>query len=215
MMLYTIALVVVGVILVHQVVLRLLRRGNLLRFPAPACLSVILDSQLRKRFQPPEELAARSGIREGMQVLDLGCGSGAMTPGVARVVGPQGRVYALDIQVAMLRRLRAKLAKPENQDLRNLAPVIANAQRLPFRDESLDLVYSLAAIQEMPNPQEALQEVKRVLKPDGILAITEIFPDPDYPLRSTTIRMGERAGFVVDDSAGSFFNYTVRFRLRR
>lgn len=211
-MLRTIGIVILGLILLHQVVLRLLRRGHIVRCPAPACISVILDSRLRKKLQPPEELAARSGIQEGMQVLDLGCGSGAMTVGVARVVGPRGKVYALDIQMAMLRRLRAKLAKPENQDLGNLAPVIANAHHFPFQNNSLDVVYTVAVLQELPAPEKALAEVKRVLKPDGILAITEIFPDPDYPLRSTTVRMGERAGFLLDGSAGSFFNYTVRFR---
>jgi hypothetical protein len=39
-----------------------------------------------------------------------------------------------------------------------------------------------------------------------------LFPDPDYPWKSTTIRVGAKAGFVVDEVSGNFFNYTVRFR---
>ena len=50
------------------------------------------------------------------------------------------------------------------------------------------------------------------LKPGGVLAVTELFPDPDYPWKSTTIKLGTEAGFVVDEVSGNFFNYTVRFR---
>ena len=46
----------------------------------------------------------------------------------------------------------------------------------------------------------------------GMLAVTEFLPDPDYPLRSTTIKMCQREGFVVDDNSGNLWNYTVRFK---
>jgi ubiquinone/menaquinone biosynthesis C-methylase UbiE len=185
---------------------------KLFRFPAPAFIGRLLDSGYRRRIQPPSQLIERSGIKKGMQVLDLGCGSGAFTPFIARTVGDKGKVYALDIQADMLKQLENKLSKPENKDIKNIKLIEGNAYELPFDNNSLDLVNMVTVLQEIPDRNKALHEVKRVLKPGGLFAVTELFPDPDYPWKSTTIKLGEAAGFVVDKVAGNFFNYTVRFR---
>ena len=185
---------------------------KMFRFPAPAFVGHVLDSGYRRRIQPPAKLIKRSGIKKGMQVLDLGCGSGAFTPFVARAVDERGKVYALDIQADMLEQLENKLSKPENKDIRNIKVIEGNAYELPFDNGSLDLVYMVTVLQEIPDRNKALQEVRRVLEPGGILAVTELFPDPDYPWKSTTIKLGEGTGFVVDEVSGNFFNYTVRFK---
>jgi ubiquinone/menaquinone biosynthesis C-methylase UbiE len=185
---------------------------KMFRFPAPAFMGRLLDSGYRRRIQPPSQLTERSGIKKGMQVLDLGCGSGAFTPSIARIVGEKGKVYALDIQADMLKQLEKKLDRPENRGIKNIKLIEGNAYELPFDDGSLDLVYMVTVLQEIPDRNKALVEVKRVLKPGGLLAVTELFPDPDYPWKSTTIKLGEAAGFVVDKVSGNFFNYTVRFK---
>ena len=185
---------------------------KLWHFPAPAFIGRLLDSGYRRRIQPPSQLIERSGIREGMHVLDLGCGPGAFTPFIARAVGKKGKVYALDIQSDMLKQLERKLAKPENRDIQNVKLIEGNAYELPFSDNSLDLVNMVTVLQEIPDRNMASNEVKRVLKHGGLFAVTELFPDPDYPWKSTTIKLGEAAGFVVNQVAGNFFNYTVRFK---
>jgi ubiquinone/menaquinone biosynthesis C-methylase UbiE len=185
---------------------------KLVHFPAPAFIGHLLDSGYRRRIQPPAQLIERSGIKKGMQVLDLGCGSGAFTTFLARAVGQKGKVYALDIQADMLKQLKRKLSKPENKDIRNIKLIEGNAYELPFEDGSLDLVNMVTVLQEIPDRSRALHEVKRVLKPGGLFAVTELFPDPDYPWKSTAIKFGEAAGFVVDKVSGNFFNYTVRFK---
>ena len=203
-------LVIVGcIILIHQVVARVVRR--FWHFPAPAFIHHVLDSKLRRRAQPPEVLIERSGIAEGMTVLDLGCGSGALTIPYARAVGERGKVYALDIQPAMLHLLARKLAKPENEDITNVAMVIGSAHDLPFRDSSLDVVCATAALYEVPAPHKALREMMRVLKGGGYLAISELFMDPDYRLKATTIKEGQQAGFMPEKAFGGFWSYTVRF----
>lgn len=185
---------------------------KLVHFPAPAFIGRLLDSNYRRRIQPPEQLIERAGIKKGMQVLDLGCGSGAFTPSIARTVGDEGKVYALDIQADMLKQLEKKLNRPENRDIKNIKLIESNTYELPFEDGSLDLVSMVTVLPEIPDRNRALAEVKRVLKPGGLLAVSELFPDPDYPWKSTTIKFGEAAGFVVDRISGNFFNYTVRFR---
>ena len=205
-----IILIVLGAFLLFQALIRIIRKSY--RLPAPAFIGRFLDSDVRRWLQPSDKLIERSGIKPGMAVVDLGCGSGAFTTFVARVVGEQGKVYAVDIQPAMLRQLERKLAKPENQDIINIELRQAGAYDLPFEDGTIDLVYMVAVFQEIPDRGKALREVSRVLKAGGILAITEFLPDPDYPLRSTTIKICQREGFVLDKSSGNLWNYTVRFK---
>ena len=115
----------------------------------------------------------------------------------------------------MLRQLGRKLAKAENQDIKNIEVKQASAYDLSFEDASLDLVYMVTVLSEIPDRGRALREIRRVLKPDGILAVTEFLPDSDYPLRSTTIKICQREGFVLDASLGNLWNYTVRFKKPR
>ena len=202
-------LIVLGAIILSQALIRIIRK--LYHFPAPAFIGRFLDSAVRRWLQPPDKLIGRSGIRQGMTVLDLGCGSGAFTTFVARMVGEEGKVYAVDVQPKMLKQLGRKLAKAENQKLTNIELKLASAYELPFEDEALDLVYMVTVLQEIPDRDRALREIRRVLKPSGILSVTEFLPDPDYALRSTTIKIGQCEGFILDDNLGNLWNYTVRF----
>lgn len=191
------------------ILIRIIRK--LFHFPAPAFIGVFLDSNYRRKIQPPDAIIRRSGIKPGQRVLEIGCGSGAYTTFVARAVGPDGTVEALDIQPAMLKQLEKKLQLPENQDLNNIRTHLASAHELPFEDGSIDLVYMITVLPEIPDQGKALAEIKRVLKPEGILAVSEFLPDPDYPLSKTTTTKGEKAGFVVDGVYGNIWTYTVRF----
>ncbi len=198
------------VFLIFQLVVRLVRRY--FKFPAPAFIAGFLDSNLRRKLQPPKTIIARSGIEIGMRVLEIGCGSGGFTIDVARVVGEHGKVFALDIQEDMLNILNQKLDLPENNDVHNITLLKESAYGLPFVSGSLDLVYMVAVFQEIPDKQKVLAEVKRVLKPGGNLAISEFLPDPDYPWMSTTAKIGLKAGFIIDRMEGNLLNYTVRFK---
>src|SRR5512133_3704245 len=84
------------VFVLWQVVLRLLRRR--FKFPAPAFISVFLNSRVRRALQPPADVVGWMDIRPGMQVLELGPGPGTFTVEAALRAGPQGTVHAVDIQ---------------------------------------------------------------------------------------------------------------------
>ncbi len=197
---------------VWQVVIRIVRR--FWHFPAPAFMGRVLDSDYRRRIQPPELVLSRSGIAagSGMRVLEVGAGSGCFTPFAARRVGPAGLVVGYDVQQEMLAQITRKLDRPEWSDLRNLDLVRGDARCLPFCDENFDAVYMVTVLQEIPDPHKALLECKRVLRHGGILGVTEMLIDPDYPLKRKTIRMGEEGGFMLDAAEGGLWNYTVRFK---
>ena len=204
-----IGLRILGVLILYRIVLVIVRK--LFHFPAPAFIGTFLDSDYRRALQPPGPLIERSGIRAGMTVLEVGCGSGAYTTYVARAVGPEGQVCALDIQAGMLRQVEKKLGRPTYRDIRNVRLFERSAYDLPFDDETFDVVYMITVLPEIPDPGRALAEARRVLKAGGKLAVSEFLPDPDYPLQSTTVKMGQAAGFTVDAVLGNFWTYTVRF----
>jgi ubiquinone/menaquinone biosynthesis C-methylase UbiE len=204
-----IILIVFGAIILWLVFIRIFRKS--VHFPAPAFIGRLLDTDYRRRLQPPGQIIRASGIAKGIEALEIGCGSGAYTTFIARAIGNEGKVYALDIQPEMLKQIKRKLDKAENRDIKNIEPVLASAYELPFSDNFLDLVYMVSVFQEIPDKNKTLMEIKRVLKPGGILSISEFFIDPDYPLRSTTIKQGKQAGFKQEFSSGNFWNYTIRF----
>lgn len=209
----TILLKILGFFVLLQIAIRIIKRFY--AFSPPASMGFLLDSDFRKKLQPPDKLIKRSGIKEGMHILEVGCGSGAFTVFAARASGIKGEVYALDIQPRMLMQLKKKLSRPENRDIKNIKLVEGDAHKLPFNDNSFDVVYTVTFLQELPDQNRALKEMKRVLKPGGILAVSEFLPDPDYPLKSTTIRLGEEAGFILDKVEGNLWNYTVRFKAQK
>lgn len=201
--------IILALVVVWQVLVRVLAR--IIEAPAPAIVGPLFDSNFRRKLQSPELLLKRCGVKAGMKVMDLGCGGGAFTTFAARTVGKKGKVYAVDLQKGMLDQLRNKLSQAENRDIKNVEIFQANAQELPNKDNSLDLVFMVGVLGEVGDWKRALNEIRRVLKPGGILAITELLPDPHYHLRSTTIRMGEEVGFAVARTFGNFLNYTLRF----
>jgi ubiquinone/menaquinone biosynthesis C-methylase UbiE len=202
-------LMILAVPVLWLTVAKIVRR--LFHFPAPAFIGFFLDSDLRRKLQPPGNIIEGSGIKPGDRILEIGCGSGAYTTFAARAVGESGEVHALDIQPAMLTQLERKLKKAENNDIDNIYLHEGNAYKLPFNPASFDVVYMITVLPEIPDQDRALAEIKRVLKPGGILAVSEFFPDPDYPLKSETIRRGEKAGFKTAGVFGSWWTYTVQF----
>jgi ubiquinone/menaquinone biosynthesis C-methylase UbiE len=70
----------------------------------------------------------------------------------------------------------------------------------------------VTVFQEIPDKKRALHEIKRVLRPGAMLAVSEFLPDPDYPWKSTTRKMISQEGMQIDAVCGNLWSYTVRFR---
>ncbi len=203
-----VVLYVLAAFIIYQILIRLIRK--VFHFPAPAFIGRFLDSNIRRAMQPQAALIRRGGIQPGMRVLEIGCGSGAYTLEMARAVGATGKVVALDIQPGMLEQLKNKLTRSENTDIRNVEPLLASAYQLPFQNGSFDAAFMITVLQEIPDKWRALAEVRRTLRPGGIVAVTEWLFDPDYPLKQTTLRLLKEAGFGNIDSSGNLWTYTVR-----
>jgi len=160
----------VAVLLFQQTVMRFIRWYW--HFSSPMFFGMMFDSRIRRASQPPEKVVSNSGIAPGMQVLDLGCGTGTYTFEAARVAWPDGKVFALDIQREMLDLLRKQWARPENSDLQNIEIVQGSAFELPFPDDYFDAVFIVTALHEIGDRHASLLEAKRVVKPGGYLSVS-------------------------------------------
>jgi ubiquinone/menaquinone biosynthesis C-methylase UbiE len=192
--------------LVWHTIVRIVR--HFYKFPMPEFMAGAIDNPLRRRMQPPDEMPLRHGIEPGMQVLEVGPGNGRYTVAAARRAGESGWVVAIDIEPKMDERVRSRV---EAEGGTNVEARVADVYDLPFDDETFDAVYMIAIIGEIPDPDRAMGQFYRVLKPGGRLAFSELLMDPDYPLASTLIRLASTAGFWLKDRTGNFFCYTLVF----
>jgi len=175
--------------------------------PCPYALAWLVDNPLRRRYMGP--VLDRVGIQPGERVLELGPGPGAFTVEAARRIEPGGTLVAVDIQPKMVAAVEQKVREA---GLTNVETHVASAYELPLEDKSVDRAFLVTVLPEIPDRQRTLAELRRVLKPDGVLSITEEFMDPDYPLARTTIRWAGEAGFQLAERHGNWWVYTLNFR---
>lgn len=122
-----------------------------------------------------------SGVRTGNAVLDIAGGTGDLAARFADIVGPTGRVVLADINDSMLKVGRDKLL--DNGRMGNLEFVQADAQYLPFPDDTFDCITIAFGLRNVTDKDLALRSMLRVLKPGGRLLVLE-FSKPDNPLLS-------------------------------
>ncbi len=139
-----------------------------------------LDRSSREQEEAPEQALALIGVRPGMVVADVGAGTGYMTTRLARLVGPSGKVYATDIQPAMLRIIEEK-ARTEH--LSNVEVVQGSEIEVGLPSDAVDLAILVDVYHELWHPQEMLRSIRRSLKPDGRLVLVEYRKeDPSIPI---------------------------------
>ena len=122
-----------------------------------------------------------SGVRRGQQVLDIAGGTGDLAAKFSKIVGPEGRVVLADINESMLRVGRDKLTDLGLVD--NIEYTQANAEALPFPDNSFDCITIAFGLRNVTDKDKALASMLRVLKPGGRLLVLE-FSIPSNELLS-------------------------------
>jgi len=175
--------------------------------PCPAALSWLVDNSLRRTYMRP--VLDRIGFRAGERVLELGPGPGVFTVGAAERVGPEGSLVAVDIQAEMIAQVDQRV---QQAGLTNVETHVASAHQLPIVDQGVDRAFLITVLPEIPDRRRALAELHRVLRPGGVLSITEEFYDPDYLFLAETIRLVEAAGFRLEERFGKLWVYTANFR---
>ncbi len=196
-----------GSLLGSQISLRVgcLRRPR----PMPHQFAPMLDHSLRLRYRDVAETLAPFGLSPDQTVLDLGCGSGTFTVEMARMVGEQGIVYAVDLQYPMLEETQSRLDDADLADRVRLHH--CGAYNLPLPDNSCDLAVMIATLSQVPDKPAVLFELRRVLKPGARLAISEELPDPAYLPSHMMKRWAEETGFVLQGKTGNLFCYSMIF----
>jgi ubiquinone/menaquinone biosynthesis C-methylase UbiE len=163
---------------------------------ADAATARELAARLERRARADDEVEARDaylgllGIADGQRVLDVGCGSGAVTRAIARRVGDRGVAVGLDPSPALLEVARELAREAGLGDRIELYE--GSALRLPFPDRSFDAVLCATVLSHVPGGEAAIPELVRVLRPGGRLGVFDMDTDMTtftHPDRALTRRI--------------------------
>jgi SAM-dependent methyltransferase len=155
-----------------------------------------------------ERLRAVLGPAAGERLLEIGPGTGYYTLDMAEWIGPQGTVEIFDIQQEFLDHVIEEAA---NSGLSNVKPTQGDATDLPFEDDSVDAVILTAVLGEIPDPDAALREIARVLRPGGRLVVGELMGDPHFTTFRSLLGLCGDAGLNPEERSGNWFGYFARF----
>jgi ubiquinone/menaquinone biosynthesis C-methylase UbiE len=145
----------------------------------------LLEAPDRDRWQRPDRIMDALGIADASRVADVGAGSGWFTIRLARRVGPQGLVYAEDVQQEMLNAISRRV---QREGLANVRPVLGRGPDPRLPAASLDAVLIVDAYHEIDDRVGLLANVARSLKPQGRIGVIDFKvegggPGPDLDER--------------------------------
>jgi len=140
-----------------------------------------LVRESRQREEDCASLLKELRLRRGQRVCDMGCGNGFYALKMAKIVGPQGKVYAVDIQPQMLRLLKARAAEAK---IENIVPVLGSLNDPKLPEGELDLALLVDVYHEFSHPEPMLAAIRKSLKPQGVIALGEFrLEDPQVPIK--------------------------------
>jgi ubiquinone/menaquinone biosynthesis C-methylase UbiE len=140
-----------------------------------------LDRREREVEEAPDDALDIVGVKKGTAVADVGAGSGYMTVRLAKRVGPNGVVYATDIQPAMIDLLQKRLSSAK---LTNVRPILGATDDPKLPADTIDLAIMVDVYHELSQPQAMLRHLRDALKAGGRLVLLEYRKeDPSIPIR--------------------------------
>lgn len=177
----------------------------------PWWLGYLLASPLRRLLSDPHQVLAPH-VREGMTVLEPGPGMGFFTMELARLVGPTGRVIAVDVQSKMIQGLRRRLAKAgllDRVDTRLCAP---ETMGLADLKEKVDFTLAFAVVHEFPAAGRFFAEIATASKPGA----TVLFAEPAGHVKNVTfaaeLQLADEAGLVIEQHLPVRRSHAVKLR---
>jgi ubiquinone/menaquinone biosynthesis C-methylase UbiE len=163
-------------------------------------------------LEVPHPLITRKRLRRtlaprpGERVLEVGPGTGYYSLPLAEWLGADGRLDVFDLQQQMLDHT-ARRAREAGVTLH---PRQGDARRLPYDDATFDAALLVAVLGEIPDPVQALRELRRVLKPDGRLVVGELAGDPHVVFPKALERAARAAGLRMERRDGPALGYFAR-----
>lgn len=128
-----------------------------------------LEFRLRDMLRPPEQVLREAGVKPGMTVVDFGCGPGGFSVAAARLVGPAGQVYAVDINPLALASVQRSAERRDMQNIRTMHG--GTLDEVPGSSADIVLLYDI--LHDFPHPAPVMQGIHRVLKPGGLLSVSD------------------------------------------
>ncbi|PZA11156.1 methyltransferase [Rhodopseudomonas palustris] len=186
---------------------RMASRRTVLPCPSEIAWLVEMENPLARATRS-EQVVAQLQLRSGEHAIDIGCGPGRVTIPMARAVGPQGQVIALDVQDGMLAKVAAKA---EAEALRNIQPLRTDVREAAIPAGSLDAAVMVMALGEIPDGAGIFPSVFAMLRPGGRLLVAESVFDPHYVSRRRVRQQVTAAGFRELRCAGNAFGYSITF----
>lgn len=138
--------------------------------------------KFRDFFFPRRKILEEAGIRPGFKILDYGCGSGSYIRDASEMVGPSGKVYALDVNpvaIEMVRHL-ASIKQLENVE------TILSDYNTGLPSASLDVVLFYDTFHALKRPELVMKELHRVLKPNGTLSFSDHYMKEEEIMEGVT-----------------------------
>jgi len=177
--------------------------------PCPSLLAWSFEGSVADWVSGTQRTLDRMELTPGQTILEVGPGPGRLLIPAAGRILPGGKAIGIDMQPKMIDRLNVRA---KEAGVTNLTAQVGDATRLELADAMFDVVFLCTVVGEIPDRAAALAECFRVLKPGGMLAITEMFGDPHYQSRSKLQQLTAAAGFVPAGVEGNAMNFTARFR---
>lgn len=167
-----------------------------------------LDGIFRRWLQNPRKILSPY-IRDGMTVLDFGCGPGFFTVSMAELVGPTGRVYAVDLQEGMLSLLQSKVRGSMLESRITLHRCNSDCIGI---NTAVDFILAFYVIHEISDQHRWFREAADLLQPNGLLLVVE--PRPFHVSKADfqqTILAAETAGLAAAESPSVFLSRIALF----
>lgn len=175
----------------------------------PVELARGLDNRIRRWLQNPERILAPY-VKEGMTVLDLGCGPGFFSVAMAGLVGKTGRIFAADLQEGMLQKVCEKIKGTELE--KRIELVKCDRDSINVR-EQVDFILAFYMVHEVPDKGSLFRQLKAVLKDNGQFLLVEpkLFHVSREGFTATTA-LAEQNGFKVFKGPRLGFSWSALLR---
>jgi len=162
----------------------------------PWWLGYLLASPLRRLLQDPEAIL-RPYVREGMMVLDVGCGMGFFSLPLAKLVGETGKVVCVDLQEEMIKGLMKRAKKAGLSDRIDARICVQNSLKVNDIAGKIDIALVFALVHEVPDKERLFSEIYTAMKQTGKLLLSEPKGHVSKPDFEKTISIAQSAGFEV------------------